>query len=146
MAPGSSVSKGNCKFETLLVKIFSLKSKTKKWNTSSYFRKSYSLLSKKTVYCSFRCGITMGECKTKAIQTNLGSFRYNKTYPGIIQAYSGMFRTLCYPDKFKTAVYSEPRHIHNPGIFRTPLYSECWHIRNLRHIQTPAMHLRRIIS
>ena len=88
----------------------------------------------------------MGECKTKAIQTNLGSFRYNKTYPGIIQGYSGMFRTLCYPDIFKTAVYSEPQHIHNPGIFRTPLYSECWHIRNLRHIQTPAMHLRRIIS
>ena len=42
------------------------------------------LLSKKTVYCSFRCGITMGECKMKAIQTNLGTFRHNQTYLGII--------------------------------------------------------------
>ena len=27
------------------------------------------------------------------IQTNLGTFRYNQTYPGIIPAYSGIFRT-----------------------------------------------------
>ena len=53
------------------------------------------LLSKKTVYVSFRLGITMGECKAKATQTNLGIFRHNQTYPGIIQAYLGIFRTLC---------------------------------------------------
>ena len=29
----------------------------------------------------------MGECKTKAVQTNLGTFRHNQTYPGIIQVY-----------------------------------------------------------
>ena len=29
----------------------------------------------------------MSEFKTKAIQTNLGTFRHNLTYPGIIQAY-----------------------------------------------------------
>ena len=66
------------------------------------------LLSKKSVYCSFRCGITLSECKTKAIQTNLGTSRHNKTYSGIIQAYSAIFRTMCYPDILKTMVYPEP--------------------------------------
>ena len=37
-------------------------------------------------------GFTMSECKAKAIQTNLGTFRHNQTYPEIIQAYSGIFR------------------------------------------------------
>ena len=50
----------------------------------------------------------MGECKTKAIQTNLGTFRHNQTYPEIMQAYSGIFRTLRYPDIFKTVVYPQP--------------------------------------
>ena len=72
----------------------------------------------------------MGECKTKAIQTNIGTFRHNQAYPGIIQAYSGIFRTLCYPDIFKTVVYPEPwhiqnqKHIQNPGIFTILVYSE----------------------
>ena len=47
--------------------------------------------------------------KAKAIQTNLGTFRHNQTYPGIIQAYSGIFRepcvTLIY---FITVIYLEP--------------------------------------
>ena len=64
----------------------------------------------------------MGECKTKAIQANLGTFRQNQTYPGIIQAYPGIFRTLCYPDIFKLW------YIQNPNIFRTPAYSEPWYI------------------
>ena len=59
----------------------------------------------------------MGECKTKAIQANLGTLRQNQTYPGIIRAYPGIFRTLCYPDIFKIVVYPEPQHIQNPGIF-----------------------------
>ena len=50
----------------------------------------------------------MGKCKTKAIQTNLGTLKHNQTYPGIIEAYSDIFRTLCYPDTFKTVVYPEP--------------------------------------
>ena len=56
--------------------------------------------------------------------------RHNQTYPGIIQVYSDIFRTLCYPNIFKTVVYrepetySEPRHIHNVGIFRTLAYSK----------------------
>ena len=98
-------------------------------------------------------GITKGECKTKAIQANWGTFKHNQTCPRIIQAYSEIFRTLPYPDIFKTGIfrtliyykqeaYSEPRHIHNPAIFRTPLYSERWHIQNLRHIQYPVAHPR----
>ena len=81
------------------------------------------------------------------------ALRLNQTYPRIIQAYSGIFKTLSYPEIFKTGIsrtptyykqeaYSEPRHIHNPAIFRTPLYSERWHIQNLRHIQNPVTHLR----
>ena len=78
----------------------------------------------------------MGEYKTKAIQTDLGTFRHNQAYPGIIQAYSGIFRTLCYPDMFyncgisrtltysEPEAYSEPWRIHNPGIFRTSADSE----------------------
>ena len=46
----------------------------------------------------------MGKCKTKAIQTDLGTFRHNQSYPG--------------------EAYSEAWHIHNPGIFRNPVYSE----------------------
>ena len=96
----------------------------------------------------------MGECKTKAIQTNLGTFRHNQTYPGIIQAYSGIFRTLCYPDIFyncgisrtltysEPEAYSEPWHIHNPGIVRNSVYSGRWHIQNPRHNQNPIKHLR----
>ena len=72
----------------------------------------------------------MGECKTKAIQTNLGTFRHNQTYPGIIQAYSCIFRTLCNPGIFKIVVCPEPWHIQgerdiwNPGIFTTLVYLE----------------------
>ena len=67
----------------------------------------------------------MGERKAKAIQTNLVTFRHNQAYPGIIQAYSGIFRTLCYPDIFcncgisRTLTYSEPE-----------AYSETWYIQN----------------
>ena len=51
----------------------------------------------------------MGEYKTKAIQTNLGTFRHNQTYPGIIQAYAGIFRTPVLPGHtLTTVVYVEP--------------------------------------
>ena len=84
----------------------------------------------------------MAKCKTKAIQTNLGTFRYNQAYPGIIHAYSGIFRTLCYPDIFKTVIYPELWHIRTRSIFRTPVDSECWHIQNPKDIQNPVKHLR----
>ena len=99
--------KGNKKFKTLLVQIFSLKTKNNQILPVTIEKIDF-FLSKKTVYGSIRLGITMGECKTKAIQTNLGIFRHNQTYPGIILAYSGTCRTLCYPDIFKTVVCPEP--------------------------------------
>ena len=42
--------------------------------------------------------------KAKAIQTNLGTFRHNQVYPGIIQAYLEPCVTLIY---FITVVYQE---------------------------------------
>ena len=72
----------------------------------------------------------MGECKAKDIQTNLGTFRHNQAYPGIIYAYLGIFRTLSHPNTFKTEVhpelltysepeaYSEPCFIQNVDIFK----------------------------
>ena len=72
----------------------------------------------------------MGECKTKGIQTNLGTFRHNQAYPGIIYSYLGIFRTLSHRDIFKTVVhpelltysepeaYSEPRFIQKVDIFK----------------------------
>ena len=72
----------------------------------------------------------MVKCKTKDIQAEKGTFRHNQAYPGIIQAYSDIFKTQCNPGIFKTVVYPEPWHIHNqkhiqnPRIFRTLAYSE----------------------
>ena len=80
----------------------------------------------------------MGECKAKAIQTNLGTFSRNLTYPGIIQAYLELCVTLTYlklwyiqnPDIFRTRsifknpgiftilVNSEPRYSQNSGILK----------------------------
>ena len=51
----------------------------------------------------------MGKCKTKDIKEDLGIFRHNQAYPGIIQVYSGILRTLCNPGIFKDVVYPEPR-------------------------------------
>ena len=91
-------------------------------------------------------------------QKSFRQFRHNQAYLGVIQAYSGMLRTLCNPGIFRAVVYPEPRYIqkqkhiqnpgiyirynHNPGIFRTPVYSERWHIQNPRHIHNPVKDLR----
>ena len=71
----------------------------------------------------------MGKCKTKAIQTDSNIFRHNQAYPGIIQAHSGMFRTLRNPGILncgisRTMTYSPPWYIQNPGLFRTLAYSK----------------------
>ena len=80
----------------------------------------------------------MGKCKTKAIQTDLGSFRHSQAYPGILQAYSKPCVTMAHletwyiqnPDifrtrsMFRTLVYSQPWHIQNLGMFRTLEYSK----------------------
>ena len=75
----------------------------------------------------------MGEYNAKDIQTNLGTFRHNKTYPGIIQAYLEPCINL---------TYIKLLYILNPGTFRTALYSKRWHIQNLRLIQNPVSHLQ----
>ena len=92
-------------------------------------------LFKKTANGSFRQGITMGKCKTKVVQADLNIFTHIQhitAYSDILrhnQAYSGIFRTLCNPDIFKTMVYLElqdiqnQKHIQNRGIFRTLAYS-----------------------
>ena len=49
----------------------------------------------------------MSKCKTKAIHTDLSTFRHNQAYPGIMWSYSGVFKTLCNPDIFRTVVYPE---------------------------------------
>ena len=50
----------------------------------------------------------MGECKAKAIHPNLGTFRHNQIYAGIIEAYSDIIKTLYYLIYFITMVYPEP--------------------------------------
>ena len=46
--------------------------------------------------------------EAKAIQTHLSTFTHNHAYPGIIQAYSGIFKILCNPGIYRTVVYPEP--------------------------------------
>ena len=53
-----------------------------------------------------------------------------------MQAYPGIFRTVCNPVIFRTQVYSEPEaysetwYVQSPSIFRTLVYSKPWHIQN----------------
>ena len=56
--------KGNSKFEILLVKIFSLKQKTKS-DTFSYYRKYHIFTLQENSLWFFQ--ITVGKCKTKSI-------------------------------------------------------------------------------
>ena len=68
----------------------------------------------------------MGKCKTKAIQTDLGTLRHNQVYskPCVNLTYSepwyiqnpDIFKTR---NIFRTLVYSEPRCTENYGIFKT---------------------------
>ena len=64
----------------------------------------------------------MGEYRTKAIQTNLGTFRQDQSYPGIIQAYSGIFEPCV------ALIYLKLWYIQNPKIFKTAAYSQPWYI------------------
>ena len=58
-------------------------------------------------------------------------FRNNQARPGIIQAYSGIFRTSFNPDVFRTR-----------DIFKALVYSKAWCIQNLRPIQNPVKNLQ----
>ena len=85
----------------------------------------------------------MCKCETKAIQTDLGTFRHSHAYskPCVTLAYIEPWY-IQNPDIFRTRRNSKPWHIYNPGIFTTPVYSERWHVQNPRHIQNPVKHLR----
>ena len=89
-------------------------------------------------------GITMGTCKAKEIQADLGIFthilaysvifRHIQTYSGIIRHIQELFRHI--QDLVQTWHIQKQRHIQNPGIlstrgiFKTLVYAEHWHIQN----------------
>ena len=60
-----------------------------------------------------------------------GIFKQNHAYSGIIQGYSGTFRSLCNLGIFRNLVYSESEP-----------YSEHWYIQDLKHIHNPVKHLQ----
>ena len=96
----------------------------------------------------------MSKCKAKTIQTNLGTFMRNQAYPGIIQAYSGILKTLCNTILTlyllliyvcRTLAYSQPCFIQSPSIFRTLAYSKSKAYSEL--CQTPTMkHFAKIVN
>ena len=80
----------------------------------------------------------MGKCKTKAIQTDLHTFRHNQAYPGIIQAYSKPCVTLAYLELWYIENPINQKDIQSPSIFRILLYSEpkaYSDIYNANHLQ-----------
>ena len=85
----------------------------------------------------------MSKCKAKAIQTDLGIFRHNQTYPGIILAYSEPCLTLTH---LKLWYIQNPDILRTRRIFRTPTCLQSWYFRrdiqNPWHIQNPVKHLR----
>ena len=81
--PTNSPSKGNSKFEILIVKMFSLKQKTNQM-LSETIEKINVLLFKKTIYGFFGQSITMEKCKTKAIQADLIIFKHIPAYSDIL--------------------------------------------------------------
>ena len=84
----------------------------------------------------------MGKCKTKAIQTDLGTFRHSQAYskPCVNLAYSepwyiqnpDIFKTR---NIFRTLIYSE---IENSGIFKTQGL--------LRHLQCQTSTMKRFVK
>ena len=73
-APGHC-PKDKSKFEILLVKIFCLEQKTNQIHSATIEKIKYFVF-KKTINGSIRQRMTMGKCKTKAIQADLGVFTF----------------------------------------------------------------------
>ena len=100
---------------------------------------------------SSRQEVTMEKHKAKAIQADLGIFRHNQTYSGIIQTYSKSCVVLAYSEPsyiqnsgifrirgiLRTLAYLKTWHIQNLTQFRNLAYLEPWHIQNQKHIQNP---------
>ena len=79
----------------------------------------------------------MGKCKTKAIQKDLGTFKQNQAYPGIILAYSKPCVTL---------VYLQPWYIQNPGIFRNLAYSKSKGYSNIKDLRCQISAMKRFVK
>ena len=62
----------------------------------------------------------MGKCKTKAIQTDLGTSRHNQAYPGIIQVYLKPSVTLTFLESW---YFRKPDIFKTTNILRTLVYS-----------------------
>ena len=62
----------------------------------------------------------MSKCETKAIHTDLGTFRHNRAYQGTIQAHSELCATLAYLEPW----YIQNPDIQNQSIFKTLAYSQ----------------------
>ena len=76
----------------------------------------------------------MGKCKTfRYIQAYSRIFMHIHTYSGIIQAYSGIFRTLCNPGIFRTLSIQNQKHIPNGGIFRILVHLEPYQTSTMDH-------------
>ena len=101
------------------------------WSGSLWYPVRSSMLKNRRFY-----SLVISKLMPAFSTVQVGTVRHNQTYPGIIQAYSGIFRTLCYPDILKTVVCPEPwhienqKHIQNPGIFTTMVHSEPRYTQN----------------
>ena len=95
-----SASKGNSKFEILLVQIFNLKQKAKS-NILSYYRK------KPNFYSSRKQSMVPLDKVLPCVNVKQKIWLH-KAFPAIIQAYSSIFRTLSDPGIFRTVAYPEP--------------------------------------
>ena len=108
--PPSLDSKGNTKFEILIIKMFTLKQKTNQIHPAT-IKKINFVSSRKHVQVDQGL-ITMEKCKTKTIQTDLGILTLIPTYsvmirwPWTCQAYSGIIRA--YKQPCVTLACSEP--------------------------------------
>ena len=108
----------------LLVKIFSLKNQKKTNQTLSATLEQIKFCQfKKTAYGYFRQEIAMGNCKTKAVQADLGTFMhitaYSDIFRGITRYIQDLFRHIhAYSEPCVTLTYLERWYIWSPGIFR----------------------------
>ena len=141
--PWSSAPKGNSKFETLLVKIFILKNKKNKSNTFSYFRTNQILSVQESSLWVLQTRECNGNCKTRAVQADLGTFMhitaYSDIFRGIARYIQDLFRHIhAHSEPCVTLTYLERWYIWSPGIFRILLQSEPCYIHS-KPCQTSTM-------
>ena len=106
------------KFETLVVQVLSLKTKNKIKYFQPLQKKSNFYFPKKQSMFPLDKGLQWVNVKQQPYR-NVGTFRHSQTYQGIIQAYSGILKTLCYPDIFCDWYIQNPNTFRTRSIFRT---------------------------